>query len=69
MTKQQEFIKFYNGLSLQRKIQVEQACIDSSDLAFCKESWSRFLWNVWSVPESFFPIIWKIVDETYSQSK
>lgn len=69
MTKQQEFVKFYNGLSLTRQMQISNACIAHKGLAFCANNWGAFLSGSWSVPEYYFPLMWAIVDETYNKDK
>lgn len=66
-TKQQEFVRFLNGLNLKRYMGIKQACIECQELAFCPNSWASFMANMWQVPESSFPTMWKIVDETYGK--
>lgn len=46
---------------------IKQACIECQELAFCPNSWASFMANMWQVPESSFPTMWKIVDETYGK--
>ena len=65
LTKQQEFIKFLNGLELKRYMQIREACLNNNELPFCKESWSKFMCNVWQINTEHFKLMWKIVDETY----
>ena len=64
-TKQQEFIKFLNGLNLKRYMQIREACINSNKLPFCKESWSKFMCMTWIINEEHFKLMWQIVDETH----
>lgn len=67
-TKQQEFIKFLNSLSIVRYMKIRDACIANSDLAFSKESWAAFMSCRWIINESSFLIMWQIVDDTFADS-
>lgn len=65
MTKQQEFIRFLNNVNLTRYMNIRNACIETKELAFCENSWAKFMSGTWSIPDYFLPTMWKIVDDTF----